>query len=171
MLMCEKMWAELFEKNPALGKVPPGCAAIISHFVFMVGSISLQFGVCNLGNALGVPPAIAVAPGVTGMFSVIWFMALLRKSLTGVDGVAGPPLPMRLGLSAVCLIVNANVYRSYGAGASIDWPTVAGLYAAGGRPASNVAALRRPSPRGARRSAPTRPPDAAPPRPGLDPAA
>lgn len=164
MLMCEKMWAELFEKNPALGKVPPGCAAIISHFVFMVGSISLQFGVCNLGNALGVPPAIAVAPGVTGMLSVIWFMALLRKSVTGVDGVAGPPLPMRLGLSVVCLIVNANVYRSYGAGASIDWPTVAGLYAAGGRPRRTWPPFAAPL--RAARGGPPRPGRLTPRRPG-----
>ena len=63
----------------------------------------------NLGLALGLPPAIAITPGFTSLLSVLLYMFIKSEGITGVPGITGPPLPARVIMGVIALLLNANV--------------------------------------------------------------
>ena len=111
---------------------------LICHVFFMLGSLAWEWGCVNLCLALGLDPVLAVTPSATSLFCLIAFMFITGNGITGVPGLSGPPIPARVILGTVGLLVNTNLVMTVMAGGvpisfwvvyvlAIAWPQALGL--------------------------------------------
>ena len=90
------------------------CAAevggLMAHLFFMLGMLAWSWGCTNIGLCLGLAPVVAVTPGATAMFSALLYMGVGGNGITGVPGLTGPPVPARVIVGTVALLLNANLF-------------------------------------------------------------
>jgi len=89
--------------------VNPKMLGIASYYLFLAGMILFALGGVILGLAIELPPALAVPAGLAGPLTVLGYMAIMKESITGIPGIMGPPLPARIALIVIGLVINANV--------------------------------------------------------------
>ena len=83
---------------------------LYAHMGFIIGFIAFNFGITMLGLALKLPPALAAVPGTTSIVSGLMYMALFQTGIIGLPGISGPPIPARVILTAVGLVLNINMF-------------------------------------------------------------
>ena len=112
MVSAPKQVAEGFYKLEVLkGKSMSGeVGGLICHVFFMLDSLAWMWGCVNLGLALGLPPVLAITPSATSLFGLLAFMFVTDTGITGVPGLAGPPVPARIIMGTVAVLVNANLF-------------------------------------------------------------
>jgi hypothetical protein len=85
---------------------------LIAHVFFMLGSLAWMWGFVNLGLCLGFEPLVAVTPSATSLFALLAFMFITGNGITGVPGLAGPPVPARVIMGSVFALVTANLVQT-----------------------------------------------------------
>jgi len=84
------------------------------------------------GLTLDVSPPLAICASITGAVSVLLWMAFTQVSITGIPGIAGPPMPARIVLMVICLVLNINVVLHVldGDVVALEWIKFGSLYTA-----------------------------------------
>ncbi len=122
MLKHKVLVAEIFLSNPAYTPLKraaptpsafPLYASLAAYYLFLVGALAFCLASVILGLALDLPPAFAVCAGLTGMVTILLYMAVAGHSITGIPGVRGPPVPARIALIIIGIVLNANAYLHY----------------------------------------------------------
>lgn len=101
----------------------------------MLGAVAWLWGCVNLGLALGFDPVLAVTPSATSLFLILAFMFITGNGITGVPGLSGPPVPARIIMGTVGILVNANLFMNIPSGVgfwvvyliAIAWPQALGF--------------------------------------------
>ena len=110
MLKHKVLVAEIFLNNPAYNPLKraaptpsafPLYASLAAYYLFLVGALAFCLASVILGLALDLPPAFAVCAGLTGMVTILLYMAVAGHSITGIPGVRGPPVPARIIIGTV----------------------------------------------------------------------
>ena len=119
MLTAPKQVAEGFYNLEVLkGKsLAPEVGGLICHIFFMLGAVAWGWGCVNLCLALGIEPVLAVTPSATSLFVMLAFMFITGNGITGVPGLSGPPVPARVIMGTVAILLNANLVMAIMAGA------------------------------------------------------
>ena len=87
----------------------PEMGGLMVHVFFMLGVVAFCWGITNLGLALGYEPVLAVTIGFTSLFGTFVFMMAAKTGITGVPGLSGPPMPARIIMSLVSIILTVNL--------------------------------------------------------------
>ena len=75
----------------------------------MLGVVAFAWGITNLGLAIGYEPVLAITSGFTGLFRTFVTMGVTGAGITGVPGLTGPPMPARIIMTIVTLVLTANL--------------------------------------------------------------
>ena len=117
MSQCRKLWTPMMDNKrwAAEGVVADQnnrafirWAALASHMAFILGMIAFSFGVNNIGNAVGLPPALSVFAGMSATVPQLLFMGVTGTSPMGLPDVHGPPLPAKIIVATVWCLLAAN---------------------------------------------------------------
>lgn len=115
MLKCKVFWKDTL-KLPAFdplrefmktdeSKIIGG---MMTHLGFIVGAIAFSLGLTMLCLAMKLPPALAATPPVTGMCTVLLYMGVAQTGIVGFPGISGPPMPARIVIAVIGLVLNVN---------------------------------------------------------------
>jgi len=119
MSQCRKLWTPIMNTKSwaAEGVVPDAhnkafirWAALASHMAFIIGMMAFSFGVNNIGNAIGLPPALSVFAGMSAAVPQLLFMGVTGTSPMGLPDVYGPPVPARISAAIVWCLLAANYF-------------------------------------------------------------
>ena len=108
----------------------PGALALASYYLYLVGMIMFALSMIIVGAASGVPMVLGITAAVSGPISVLLFMSYFRQSITGIPGISGPPMPARILLILIGIVIHANAILHVVDGdvAGLDWAKFGGLY-------------------------------------------
>ena len=126
MLRCSSVWRSVLKEEPT-----PNVHRALTHYVFMYGLLAFAMGATNLGLSVGMPPVLAVLPGINSVVSVLVWMALNHKSITGIENVYGPPVLIRITFFLIDVLVHVSViwHAVLEGQFSQKWIKFIGLYA------------------------------------------
>ena len=103
---------------------------LASYYLFLLGMTLFTLGMYSVGLAVELPIPLAACAAVSGPISVLIFMGIAKTSITGIPGIAGPPLPPRIALVIVALILNGNAIAVFMDGTAVAWSTFFAVYVA-----------------------------------------
>jgi hypothetical protein len=89
-------------------KLTPEMLALASYYLFLLGMVLFTMSMLVISLALSIPPPLAVCSSITGAVSILLWMAMFSTSITGIPGICGPPLPARILLIIIGLVLNVN---------------------------------------------------------------
>ena len=104
--------------------------ALAAYYLFLVGMVVFELGTLALSLTLGITPVLAIAAGTAGAISILLTMAITKHSITGIPGITGPPMPARvmLILMGVILTVNTILHFVDGDIDGSEWIKFGGVY-------------------------------------------
>lgn len=102
--------------------------SLASYYLFLVGMTLCALGMYSVGLALSLPAPLAATAALSGPLTVLGFMAIMKTSITGIPGISGPPLPARIALLIVGVILNGNAIAIALDGTETAWVTFGVLY-------------------------------------------
>ena len=83
--------------------------ALASYYLFLTGMVLFSVSMLTLGITIGLPAPLAVTAALSGPLTILGYMAIMKVSITGIPGIAGPPMPARIALLVIGTVLHANV--------------------------------------------------------------
>ena len=82
--------------------------ALAAYYLFLLGAVLFELASVILCLTLGVSAPLAVCAGTAGVISILLMMAITKESITGIPGISGPPMPARILIGLIGLLLNVN---------------------------------------------------------------
>jgi hypothetical protein len=102
--------------------------SLASYYLYLVGMTLFTLGMYSVALALELPAPLAACAALSGPLTVLGFMAIAQVSITGIVGISGPPIPARVALIVVGVILNGNAIAIYQDGTETAWMTFGIVY-------------------------------------------
>lgn len=83
--------------------------ALAAYYLYLVGMVLFELGTLVFSLTMGVPNPLAVCAGTSGAITILLMMAVTKQSITGIPGITGPPMPARVGLIVIGILLHFNV--------------------------------------------------------------
>ena len=82
--------------------------ALSSYYNFLYGMALFELSLLIIGLAIGLIIPLAICAGVSGAISILLMMAITKVGITGIAGISGPPVPARIMLIIIGVLLNVN---------------------------------------------------------------
>jgi len=107
--------------------------ALASYYLYLTGMALFAIAILVLGITIGLPPPLAVPAALSGPLTILGYMAIMKVSITGIPGIAGPPMPARIALLVIGTVLHANVIMHIFDGdiTALEWEKFIAVYITG----------------------------------------